>query len=62
MDCVYGKIIQDLRPATIKENEEVFDAFKFGYIFRLKDSLLYSKDNKDIERLVVPFPFVQRFL
>jgi len=57
-DRVYSKIIQDLRPATTKENEEMFDASKFGYTFRLKDGLLYSKDNEGIERLVVLFLFV----
>jgi len=61
-DRIYNKIIQDLQPATIKENEEVFNASKFRYTFRLKDNLLYSKDNKSIIYLIVPFPFVQRFL
>ena len=61
-DRVYSKIIQDLRPATARKNEEVLDASKFGHTFRLKDGLLYSKDNEGMERLVVPFPLVQRFL
>ncbi len=58
MDRIYSKIIQDLRSATTKENEEMFDVFKFGYIFWLKDGLLYSKDNEDIECLVVLFSFI----
>ncbi len=61
-DRIYGKIIQNLRLAIAKENEEVFDTSKFGYIFRLKDSLLYSKDNEGIERLVILFSLIQRFL
>ncbi len=62
MDRIYSKIIQDLRSAIVKENEEVFDVSKFGYTFRFKDNLLYSKDNEGIERFVVLFSFIQRFL
>ncbi len=57
-DRIYSKIIQDLRLTITKENEKMFDASKFGYIFRLKNGLLYSKDNEGIERLVVPFSLI----
>ena len=40
----------------------MFAVSKFKYIFRFKDSLLYSKDNEGIKRLVVPFSLIQRFL
>jgi hypothetical protein len=38
------------------------DGSKFGYIFRLADGLLYFKNNNNVERLVIPFPLVQKFL
>ncbi len=33
IDPLYSKIIQDLRPPSVKENEEVFNTTKFGYLF-----------------------------
>ena len=61
-DRIYNKIIQDLYPLSIGKNEEFLDGSKFGYTFYLADGLFYSKDNDDIERLIIPFPLVQEFL
>jgi len=38
-DRIYNKIIQDLRSFSAEENEEFLDESKFGYIFRLINSL-----------------------
>jgi len=57
-DNIYSKIILDLYLHSAKANEEILKASKFGHLFHLTDSLLYSKDNKHRERLVVPFSFV----
>jgi hypothetical protein len=60
-DGVYSRIIQDLRPSSAKANEEILEASKFGHLFYFTDKLLYSKDNKHRERLVIPPLFVQEF-
>ena len=57
-DKIYSKIIENLQLVSAKPNEEVFYVFKFGHMFRLADGLLYSGDNKSLERLVVPRPLV----
>ncbi len=61
-DPSYSKIIQDLRPPSAKENEEVLNATKFGHPFWLADGLLYSKDEDGMRRLVVPQALVPEFL
>ncbi len=38
-DRIYNKIIQNLRLLLTGENEEFLDESKFGYIFRLINSL-----------------------
>ena len=62
LDCIYSDIIQDLRLPSVKKNEIVFNASKFGHPFRLIDGLLYSKDNEDKERLVIPHFLIPEFL
>ena len=57
-DRIYSKIIQDLCPLLIGENEEFLNRSKFGHTFRLTDGLFYSKDNDDVEHLVVLFLFI----
>ncbi len=61
-DYIYSKIIQDLCFTSIEKNKEIFDISKFGYTFRLINGLLYSKDNDNIEHLIISFPLVQKFL
>ena len=47
-DPSYNKIIQDLRPPSAKENEEVLNTTKFGHPFWLADNLFYSKDKDNL--------------
>ena len=61
-DSIYNKIIQDLRPNSTKTNEKILKTSKFGYLFHFTDRLFYSKDNKYYKRLIIFFPFVQKFL
>ena len=52
-DPSYSKIIQDLRPPSAKENEEVLNITKFGHLFWLTNDLFYSKNKDSLRRFVV---------
>ncbi len=43
-DCIYSKIMQDLKPYSIRENEDVFNVSKAGNPFQIAGGLLYNRD------------------
>ncbi len=59
---IYSKIIENLQPVSVKPNKKLFNVFRFEYIFRLTDGLLYFKDNESSEQFIVLCPLIQQFL
>ncbi len=61
-DRIYNKIMQDLKPHGIKENEDVLNASKASNLFRIASGLLYNCDINETQHLVVPFVLISEIL
>lgn len=70
-DSVYWGIIEEItkdgasdtkKPRVDRHDGDIITALKPGHPFRVQNQLLYNRDNNDIERLVIPYKLIPKFL
>ncbi len=61
-DRIYNKIIQDLKPHSTKENEDILNTSKASNPFRIASGLLYNHDINGTQHLVILFTLIPEIL